>query len=53
MTCGCEIDDDEQLCTRCNQCEVCCECDDVFDADELGLDPETDNEPDHEERTSA
>jgi hypothetical protein len=41
---GCrdEFDEDE-LCTRCGGCDWCCACDDaLFDADELGLDPEED-----------
>ena len=43
---GCDEDDlgEEEICSRCKQCEWCCECDDeaLFDADELGLDPEED-----------
>lgn len=43
--CGCELDPDEEVCASCRQCEVCCECDDaLFDADELGLDPENDDQ---------
>jgi len=34
------------LCTHCHNCEDHCRCGrDLFDADELGLDPETDNTP--------
>ena len=33
-------------CNKCGACPEHCECDmALFDADELGLDPETDNEP--------
>lgn len=34
------------ICDECKVCNDCCECggDDEFDADELGLDPETDME---------
>lgn len=34
------------ICDECQVCKKCCECgqDDEFDADELGLDPETDME---------
>lgn len=33
-------------CVRCGRCLVHCECsEEMFDADELGLDPETDNSP--------
>jgi len=41
--CGDELEDDES-CATCKQCDWCCECDDeaLFDADELGLDPEED-----------
>lgn len=46
---GCLDEDfeDDELCDRCHRCEWCCECDDaaLFDADELGLDPETDDSP--------
>jgi hypothetical protein len=38
-------DEDEPLCRYCNRCEECCCCESGdFDADELGLDPETDIE---------
>lgn len=44
-SCGCDLEDDETVCGRCGSCEMCCECDDeLYDADELGLDPETDDE---------
>ena len=35
------------LCLNCHRCEEHCSCGllDMFDADELGLDPETDNTP--------
>ncbi len=43
---GCGEDDLEpdEVCSDCKQCEWCCACDDgaLFDADELGLDPEED-----------
>ncbi len=32
-------------CDTCGGCEKCCSCD-LFDADELGLDPEDDQEDD-------
>jgi hypothetical protein len=32
------------LCEDCGCCRGCCMCDDLFDADELGLDPEDDDE---------
>lgn len=36
------------LCFACKKCSFCCECelddDSLFDADELGLDPEQDDE---------
>lgn len=39
------------LCLNCHNCEQHCLCaGTIFDADELGLDPETDNTPDTEER---
>jgi len=35
----------DEWCPECGACAGCCECDDaLFDADELGLDPETDDE---------
>ncbi len=41
--CGDEFDEDE-LCGSCHRCDWCCTCDDaLFDADELGLDPEEDD----------
>jgi len=37
---------DEALCTNCHNCADHCGCPaNTFDADELGLDPETDNTP--------
>jgi hypothetical protein len=42
--CGCELEDDETVCSDCRHCEMCCGCDDaLYDADELGLDPEQDD----------
>jgi len=46
------------LCDNCHNCAVDCRCpawwdpdaSDLFDADELGLDPETDNTPQTESR---
>jgi len=40
------------LCGNCHRCEVHCACGFAkgFDADELGLDPETDNTPNTESR---
>ena len=41
------------LCQNCHNCVDHCHCaadPSFFDADELGLDPETDNTPDTEER---
>lgn len=32
----------EELCSSCQKCDACCECMDLFDADEMGLDPEED-----------
>ena len=40
------------LCKKCGRCEECCDCAGLFDADELGLDPETDNTPNHQERAA-
>ena len=42
----------EQLCLNCHFCEDHCSCafKSHFDADELGLDPETDNTPGDESR---
>ena len=39
----------ESVCFSCNYCDAHCRCvpyTNMFDADELGLDPETDNTPD-------
>lgn len=44
------------VCSGCNHCTVCddCICDrSLFDADELGLDPESDNTPGHPSRVSG
>jgi len=38
------------LCGNCHRCDAHCRCGGVFDADELGLDPETDNTPETESR---
>jgi len=38
------------LCGNCHNCAVHCGCVGMFDADELGLDPETDNTPNSEDR---
>jgi len=41
----------EALCMNCHNCEDHCACAvGIFDADELGLDPETDNTPNAGER---
>jgi len=40
----------KHLCMNCHNCGAHCACGFVFDADELGLDPETDNTPDSEDR---
>lgn len=40
----------KHLCRNCNNCSDHCACGMTFDADELGLDPETDNTPDSEDR---
>lgn len=43
--CGCESDLDG-ICPTCECCSSCCECgdqDELYDADELGLDPEQDD----------
>jgi hypothetical protein len=43
----CELDDDEGsvgFCAACGACEYCCDCEELFDADELGLDPEDDDQ---------
>ena len=40
-----------ELCDNCHNCEQHCRCGHTaFDADELGLDPETDNTPETESR---
>jgi len=50
VTCGIHSND-AGWCGNCGQCENHCECPQpLFDADELGLDPETDNTPDTESR---
>lgn len=36
--------EEEEECDDCHQCFDCCSCEELFDADELGLDPETDDE---------
>lgn len=36
-------EDSGPLCSSCGCCEECCECGELFDADELGLDPEEDD----------
>ena len=43
---------DRYRCAGCGVCTVCddCTCSALFDADELGLDPETDNTPGDESR---
>ena len=38
------------VCDSCHNCRDHCHCGHLFDADELGLDPETDNTPDSEDR---
>lgn len=41
----------EVLCENCHNCEEHCHCPvGIFDADELGLDPETNNTPKAEDR---
>jgi hypothetical protein len=43
--CGDELDVVDDVCSSCGKCDWCCACDDaLFDADELGLDPEEDDE---------
>lgn len=43
---GCARCDETDVCKRCSNCEEHCFCGEgAFDADELGLDPETDNTP--------
>ncbi len=48
-SCGAEGLAPEHRCSNCGSCASCCECDpagssELFDADELGLDPEYDDE---------
>lgn len=38
------------VCSACHNCVDHCRCGHLFDADELGLDPETDNTPETESR---
>lgn len=38
------------LCANCHNCKDHCHCVGLFDADELGLDPETDNTEKSEDR---
>ena len=46
MGCG-QCGEERELCAVCHNCEDHCFCSlHVFDADELGLEPETDNTPD-------
>ena len=49
--CG-QCGDEGRLCLNCHNCEDHCLCGTwwLFDADELGLDPETDNTPETESR---
>ena len=48
-TCGqCGVED--AVCAACHNCQAHCRCGGTFDADELGLDPETDNTPETESR---
>jgi len=43
---------DTQICYHCHNCVQHCSCpaNSLFDADELGLDPESDNTPEDESR---
>jgi hypothetical protein len=43
---------ERRLCIQCHNCTEHCHCGllSTFDADELGLDPETDNTPEDESR---
>lgn len=43
--CGCEVDSLSDCCPECGECPECCSCfgDELYDADELGLDPEQDD----------
>ena len=48
--CG-QCGEESDLCRACHNCEAHCHCGQtIFDADELGLDPETDNTPETESR---
>ena len=48
--CG-QCGDTAELCINCHNCKYHCSCPvGIFDADELGLDPETDNTPNAESR---
>jgi len=50
MNCG-QCGKKADLCGNCHNCEDHCHCSlGTFDADELGLDPETDNTPETESR---
>jgi len=42
--------DEDLVCDFCHRCDDHCRCGGLFDADELGLDPETDNTPGTETR---
>ena len=51
MTVGCgQCGKKKHLCANCHNCKDHCSCVGMFDADELGLDPETDNTPKSEDR---
>jgi len=53
MTAGCGVCGAQvPICGNCHRCEDHCACParDLFDADELGLDPETDNTPEDDDR---
>ena len=48
---GCAFCDETDVCKVCSNCEEHCACGEgLFDADELGLNPETDNTPEDPER---
>jgi len=49
--CG-QCGEEAPICRHCHKCELHCFCGTqaTFDADELGLDPETDNTPQDESR---
>ncbi len=51
LSCG-QCGERTWLCLNCHNCKDHCHCGlkNLFDADELGLDPETDNTPDTESR---